>query len=316
MKIASLIVTYHNSENIIQLLDSLINQTYPLDEVIVYDNNSSDSTPELVKKYSKKVTLFESKANIGLGGAQAYGINYAFNQSHDWIWLLDGDSLPDLSALEELISALKKYDKDFNNIGVIASSPQNKSSGMKYPPSYWRNRLIQPNRNKLYSKEPFLVDTVISSGSLLNLKIINRIGLPREDFFIDFIDHEYNLRMRKAGYLIIYVPTSIVYHTIGDKLIDTNKFSTFTHIGKYFGKDFNYEHTAWRYYYQIRNITYFCIYILRSIPSLLFFIIKIIMILGDLLIFPKNNKIKCSKYVLMGFFDGIVGKLGKRVEPK
>lgn len=80
MKIASLIVTYHNSENIIQLLDSLINQTYPLDEVIVYDNNSSDSTPELIKKYSKKVTLFESKANIGLGGAQAYGINFAFNQ--------------------------------------------------------------------------------------------------------------------------------------------------------------------------------------------------------------------------------------------
>ena len=49
--------TYNGSKYVIELLDSLKNQSLRIDEVIISDDASSDNTVEIVKEYIKKNSL-------------------------------------------------------------------------------------------------------------------------------------------------------------------------------------------------------------------------------------------------------------------
>jgi rhamnosyltransferase len=57
--------------------------------------------------------------------------------------------------------------------------------------------------------------TAITAGSLLRVGAYGDAGAFREDFFIDFVDNEYSLRLRRRGWRVIYSPTGIMEHAIG-----------------------------------------------------------------------------------------------------
>ena len=58
---------------------------------------------------------------------------------------------------------------------------------------------------------------VITSGTLTSLKAFANLGPFRADFFIDFVDSEYCLRARKAGYRILVSPHARIRHRVGSK---------------------------------------------------------------------------------------------------
>ena len=86
-KIACVIVTYNNANGIGKTLDSLFSQKYPLEEIIIVDNASSDGTAALIKKNYPNVTLFAKESNTGIGGGCATGMGYAHEKKYDWIWI-------------------------------------------------------------------------------------------------------------------------------------------------------------------------------------------------------------------------------------
>ena len=53
---------------------------------------------------------------------------------------------------------------------------------------------------------------VISSGSLIRREGVEVAGLPRRDFFIDFVDYEQCLRLRRHGFQIAVVNDSTLEH--------------------------------------------------------------------------------------------------------
>ncbi len=61
--IAAVVVTYNRKELLIECLDALMNQTYPLDGIYIIDNASSDGTPELLleKGYINKPLFPENE---------------------------------------------------------------------------------------------------------------------------------------------------------------------------------------------------------------------------------------------------------------
>ena len=63
------IPVYNEEKRIKRALDAVFSQTYKNIEVLVFDNNSSDSTVKIVKKYFPKARIFESKENLFVGPA-------------------------------------------------------------------------------------------------------------------------------------------------------------------------------------------------------------------------------------------------------
>src|ERR1700753_1390405 len=83
------IPAYNSEATLLRALDSAAVQTYTPNEILVVNDASSDSTPSLVKNYTRAVvTLISMKTNVGASGARNQGVRLA---SSDLIAFLDAD---------------------------------------------------------------------------------------------------------------------------------------------------------------------------------------------------------------------------------
>jgi biofilm PGA synthesis N-glycosyltransferase PgaC len=87
----SVLIPAHNEENTIRgTLNGITSQDYENYEVIVIDDCSSDTTPEIVEDF-EDVKLIQNKENLGLAGSLNKGMEIA---EHDIIGTLHADCVP------------------------------------------------------------------------------------------------------------------------------------------------------------------------------------------------------------------------------
>ncbi|MEJ2154764.1 MAG: glycosyltransferase [Desulfobacteraceae bacterium] len=85
--ISVIIPTFNRCGYLGQAIDSVLNQTYPADELIVVDDGSTDGTSDLLAAYTDRLTVIR-QINQGVSAARNAGIR----QSHGtYIALLDSD---------------------------------------------------------------------------------------------------------------------------------------------------------------------------------------------------------------------------------
>lgn len=98
--LVSIIVTTKNEEAVIgRLLRSIKNQSYPLIEIIVVDNNSTDNTKKIAKKYKAKLYNFgpERSAQRNFGIKKAKG---------SFVLILDADMKLEKTVVGDCISKI------------------------------------------------------------------------------------------------------------------------------------------------------------------------------------------------------------------
>ena len=104
----SVIMTAHNSEKwILFSMESVLNQTYQNIELIIIDDNSSDSTKEIIKKYQQvddRIRLIENTQNYGTYISKNIGIKQSRGY---WITFQDSDDYSMLNRLELQLSKVK-----------------------------------------------------------------------------------------------------------------------------------------------------------------------------------------------------------------
>jgi rhamnopyranosyl-N-acetylglucosaminyl-diphospho-decaprenol beta-1,3/1,4-galactofuranosyltransferase len=314
LKVACVTVAYNNGDNIQKLLDSLLTQSKRVEEIIVIDNASSDDTAAAVKEKFPQVTLLVNTSNTGVGGGYAQGMDYAYQKGYEWMWLLDGDSLPQTSALEELAEAFASLRATHPKIGILASCPVKRLTNQRYGGFLWRGRFVVPPKALATSQEPFPVDSTISSGCLVSRRAVEDVGLPRADFFMDFVDHEYNLRVRRNGYDIMFVPASVVYHEIGQSLVVKSRIVRA--IARLATKSPLGVEAPWRQYYVVRNQVYTFWHEFRNYRAVFFFMLLVGRMIMGMLLFNEKDKTKRIRYIISGLRDGFKGRLGRTVNPE
>lgn len=101
--ISCIVPVYNGARFLGEALDSILAQTLPPTEIIVVDDGSTDSTPEVVNAYARHVT-YHRQANAGPASARNRGIGAA---TGDFISFLDADDLWRADKLERQMSALE-----------------------------------------------------------------------------------------------------------------------------------------------------------------------------------------------------------------
>lgn len=97
MKISVIIPTYNRERLIERAMISVFNQTYNPIEIIVVDDHSDDTTPEILLEYEEKITIITNESNRGVSFSRNEGIKAA---QGDWIAFLDSDDRWDKHKLE------------------------------------------------------------------------------------------------------------------------------------------------------------------------------------------------------------------------
>ena len=114
--VSVIISAYKTEAYLPRCLDSLLKQTYKDFNVILVDNASPDSVPEICDKYAETDARFHvihNKINIGVGDGRNTGINYMFqNAPTDYVTFLDSDDWIHESFLEKLVDVAEKQNVD------------------------------------------------------------------------------------------------------------------------------------------------------------------------------------------------------------
>jgi GT2 family glycosyltransferase len=303
--IASVTVAYNGAEVLGRHLESLRNQNRKLDEIVIVNNASTDHTAGVLATKHPDVTVLTLSENGGVGGGLAAGLEYAaIEKKHDWVWIFDQDSLPAPDALECLLSALTQIDKaEEGTAAILAPVCVNPETGIQYPPLSWRGRYYVPSFGEAGEAIKF-VDMVISSGSLMRRQAIEKVGLPRADFFMDFVDFEHCLRLRRHGFCIAIVRDSIINHAIGSPT-----------TLKLFGRTKQWtDHVPWREYYMARNETFTMWEYSPKLATKTYVLYRLLHHSMGILLFGQK-KLACLRMIWRGFLDGRAGRLGIRFLP-
>ncbi|WP_413628135.1 glycosyltransferase family 2 protein [Fructilactobacillus vespulae] len=282
-KVATILVTFNRLELLKKSIKKLEQQTYQISKIFIINNCSTDDTAEYLNNFNNNnlFQIINLDNNIGGAGGFSYGLKESHNQGdYDFYWIMDDDTMPEPTALEELMQV------DCKN-GVLASNVLwgNTNSpaimNVPEPDRYWTTGSLD-GLNKI--KSTSFVSMLVSNNAL------EECGLPIKEFFIWGDDVEFSRRIiRKFGGY--FVPNSIVRHeTKNNTTVDIIEENNPNRLGRYF--------------YAVRNKMFMdkqdgIKSLLKNECSYFMLIFKII--------FSKNEfKIEKIKNVVKGHLFGIV----------
>lgn len=113
MKKLSIVVPVYNVEKYLaRCLDSLLQQTYKEIEIILVNDGSTDTSPQICDRYSDlddRVIVIH-KTNGGLSSARNAGLNAA---KGDYLGFVDSDDDVEIDMFEKLVNIIEEQNVDF-----------------------------------------------------------------------------------------------------------------------------------------------------------------------------------------------------------
>lgn len=300
--VASITVAWNGFGVVSQHLNALMRQSVPLAEVVVVDNHSTDGTPDLLSRDFPSITVLRMAENLGVGGGFAAGVEYALARKHDWFWLFDQDSTPTPTALARLLEAFATTLGRARNIGVLACASLDPQHGMASSAVVWRNRFV-PAPSQEEHRGIIYADSVISSGSLIRREVVEEVGFPRRDFFIDLVDNEFNMRIRRKGYKIVLVRDSVMYHSLGE----TRPVRRLKYWGRVRLRPFE---PTWRHYYMSRNETFIVWHLYGTTKSRVLHLLWVLRRTASIVWYDRDRAAKLWMH-LAGTWHGLTKEMSR-----
>ena len=211
MKVSIVIPVRDEEHSIRELLDSLLAQTRPPDEIVITDGGSVDATPQIIDEYIRKgapVRLIRAGAALpgrgrNLGAAQA---------SHEWLGFTDAG----IRLADNWLEALTTKAESDNSIDVVYGSWQpvtntffKQCAAIAYvpPPS---------SHNGIITRPRFIASTLLRREAWQKVKGFPEDLRSAEDLI--FMD-----RVENAGYRFVFEPRAQVQWDLRPTLWSTFK---------------------------------------------------------------------------------------------
>ena len=211
-RVIAVVVTF----NRLALLSRLVERRRGLgrlDAILVIDNASTDGTGGWLETHSARagVPLRHRSLPTNRGGAGGFhdGLAWALDEGADLVWLMDDDGLPDEDCLTSLL-ATPGYDF-WGPLVVDQEDPDRLVFPIRLPGGTRTVRSLAEVRAA--ASGGVIKDVVIPfNGVLVTKELVDRIGLPREEFFIWGDDVEFLWRAQESGARCATVTTARVLH--------------------------------------------------------------------------------------------------------
>lgn len=206
-------IVYSHDSKLINL--SQPSSVKPLEKVFyTNDEISLNNILEKEKNLNNPIIFIQSGKNEGFASGNNVAIKYALEKSDfEYVWLLNNDTVIESNALTSLVDYASS-----NDFGIVGSKLFN----------YYDSDTVQAyggHINKFFgtsthiTKEEDLIsnlDYVVGASFLINKKVIDKIGLLPEDYFLFYEETDYCFNAKNSGFKIGVDVNSIVYHKEGN----------------------------------------------------------------------------------------------------
>lgn len=273
--IAGVVVLYLPGSDLPDYICSYLPQ---VDRLYVVDNSEAPD-PLLAEELRAlpRVVLLQNLDNLGVARALNIGAEAALADGYGLLLTMDQDSRATPGMVVELLVCF--HGQSLGQVGMVAPFHLTRA-GHAQP-----TEVCRP------------VMTPMTSGCLLNLQAYRAVGPFRDNFFIDFVDNEYCLRLRAAGFEVLQAARAVLHHSVGD----IRKFGPFIAT----------NHSPLRRYYKTRNRFLVNRLYRHDFPGhCLFDRVRLVKEIGSIILFEKEKLAKL-RMMWRGYQDYRRGKFGK-----
>lgn len=206
--VSCIVVTYNRLEYLKRCLTHILDQSTPVSHVIVVNNNSTDDTEDYLNSLTdSRIITTNPHQNIGGAGGFASGIKTAYQETtDDYFWLMDDDTMPQVTCLENLLTATDTLADKF---GFLVSDPRwtdGTPNQMNVPLTqrFWTSNLDDHLIQLQYA-------TFVSF--LFKRTSVAKLGLPYKEYFIWSDDIEYSTRLQAVGASYLVADSKVIHET-------------------------------------------------------------------------------------------------------
>lgn len=201
--ICAVVITYFPKPECADNLRALRPQ---VGKILIVDNGSGPGSFEHLAAIADELdaAVIRMGRNAGIAAALNAGLTHARENGYSWLATFDQDSLATPDLMAQMSAVLQVHPRP-ERIAVLSPRHVDRGSGLlvrqrggREAGSCWRSLL-----------------TTMTSGNLVAVEAALAAGGWEERLFIDYVDHEFCLRLRHRGWQIVEATRARLHHSLG-----------------------------------------------------------------------------------------------------
>jgi len=281
MKIAATVILYYPDENVIE---NILSYSNSVEKLYLVDNTETPTKliTDNLKRFTGAVYMHDGE-NKGIAERLNLASNLALEDGFDWLLTMDQDSSFGRNTFINYLNCLSSFE---NKDGVSM---------------FGINHVKESDSPNLCSAVN--VNHLITSGGVLNLRLVSEIGGFDEKLFIDEVDFEYCLRSVAKGFGIIQFKNIFLTHNLG-QTFQHRSFKTTKLTSRVL-------HSPVRMYYMTRNFLYVEAKYRHSFPDEINLRRKVLFNRWKNNVLYNKERFSIMKKIVRGFSDYRRNRMGK-----
>jgi len=208
--VSIIIVNFNGMEHLAKCLDSLAKISYENHEIILVDNNSRDDSVKFVIQNYPSVVIIKLGENKGFAEPNNIGAKIAKGK---YLLFLNNDTFVQPDFINELV---KEAEKDKHT--AICQSLLLRPDGSVDSSGDFIDTIGVVYNSKKAVKNTREISSARGASMLIRKDIFEELDGFDKKFFATFEDVDLGWRAWIAGYRVLIVPKSVVYHVGGQTL--------------------------------------------------------------------------------------------------
>lgn len=214
--VAVIVLNWNGIDDTVECLQSLMRVDYPRREIVVVDNASRESPRRRIEAEFPSVTYLQTDRNLGYAGGNNVGIRYALERGHDYVFVLNNDTIVEPDFLGPAI-AVAESDPAIGVVGIkIMAWDKPERVWVAYGDVTYRHSLVRligyyGRDDGRYDRQRD-VDWIPGTAMLFPRRALEKVGPFDENFFAYHEDVDWCTTARELGMRVVFAPGSRILH--------------------------------------------------------------------------------------------------------
>lgn len=297
VSLMAVVISYFPDDRLALLVSDLSSQA---DRVLVVDNGSGQNAVlQSFEIMAPRVQVIRLGSNKGIAAALNKGFEQAKARGFAFVLTLDQDSQLPPNYVQQMLEFYYKRKAEGLPVGMVAPDFLDVNAHTRARFSRlgkWGMETITCSGNTGWLDSSF----AITSGSIFPVEVFEKVGIFREDFFIDHVDSEYCLRLVRSRYKILINCAVSIEHSIGNRSV--HKFLGLTVKPNH--------HKPVRRYYIARNGVYTAKQYFSTFPSYTWLtFMRLVHEFLSIVLYEQDRAAKLRMFAI-GLMHGWLGRMG------